>query len=168
MKKILLLSDTHSHLDDAMLRHAEWADEIWHAGDWGAFEVYEKLAALRMVRGVYGNIDGQDIRSTNPEHRRFMCEDVEVYITHIGGYPGHYHHTIKTTLERRPPKLFICGHSHILKIIRDPKLGLLHMNPGAAGISGFHQMRTMLRFELHQGKILNPAVIELGLRAKGS
>ncbi|MBI1220996.1 MAG: YfcE family phosphodiesterase [Bacteroidetes bacterium] len=165
--KILLLSDTHSYLDDAILKHAAWADEIWHAGDWGQFKVYETLSALKPVRGVFGNIDGQDIRSVCRVHNRFICEGLDVWITHIGGYPGRYNPDIRQAIQARPPGLFICGHSHILKIIRDPKLNLLHMNPGAAGIHGFHKMRTMIRFEIEKGKILNPAVIELGPRIAG-
>lgn len=163
--KILLLSDTHSYIDDAMRKHADWSDEIWHAGDWGQFSVYEELKAIKPVRGVYGNIDGQDIRSVCPLHNRFVIEGLHVWMTHIGGYPGRYNPKIRAAIQASPPGLFISGHSHILKIIRDPKLGLLHMNPGAAGIHGFHKMRTMIRFEVNTGRILNPAVIELGPRS---
>lgn len=162
--KILLLSDTHSHIDDAMKKHASWAQEIWHAGDWGSMHVFEELSKIAPVRGVYGNIDGQEIRAVNPLHRRFTCEGLEVWITHIGGYPGRYEPKIRDRIKASPPGLFICGHSHILKIMRDPKLGLMHFNPGAAGVYGFHQVRTMIRFEVNTGRILNPAVIELGPR----
>ncbi len=164
MKKILLLSDTHGYIDDAILRHAEWADEVWHTGDWGSIAVHEALAAIRPVKGVYGNIDGQDIRIIHPEHRRFICEGMDVWMTHIGGYPGRYNPRIRADIYRHPPNLFLCGHSHILKVMRDKKNGLLHMNPGAAGKHGFHKVRTMLRFEVGNGHVHNPAVIELGPR----
>ncbi len=163
--KILLLSDTHSHIDDAMKRHASWAQEIWHAGDWGNIQVYDELKKIAPIRGVYGNIDGQDIRSEMPIHKKFVIEGLDVWITHIGGYPGHYNPEIRPLIQKSPPGLFISGHSHILKIMRDPKLGLLHMNPGAAGLHGFHKMRTMIRFEINTGRVLNPAVIELGPRS---
>jgi putative phosphoesterase len=167
MKKILLLSDTHSYLDERMLRFASEADEVWHAGDWGDVSVHDSLSAVCMVRGVYGNIDGQEIRSIHPLHKRFECQGWDVWITHIGGYPGRYHPQIRPLLYKNPPGIFICGHSHILKVIRDPKTGLLHMNPGAAGTHGFHKVRTMLRFKLSPGKIEEMEVIELGPRVAG-
>ncbi len=162
MKKILLLSDTHGHIDDRILSYAEQADEIWHAGDIGDLSVTDKLKALKPLRAVYGNIDGDKARLEFPLNNRFLCEDVDVWITHIGGYPGKYSPNIRTELNGNPPKLFICGHSHILKVMFDKKLNLLHMNPGAAGISGFHQVRTMLRFEIVGHKIEKLEVIELG------
>ncbi len=149
-----------------MLKFANTADEIWHAGDWG-LGVSEKLEATgRQIRGVSGNIDGQSIRSIYPEHTRFECQGWDVWMTHIGGYPGHYNPRLREQIKRNPPGIFICGHSHILKVMRDPKLGLLHLNPGAAGLHGFHKMRTMLRFRLSHGKIDQMEVIELGFRSQ--
>lgn len=164
MKKILLLSDTHSYIDDQILKHAHWSDEIWHAGDIGTIEVTDKLKSVKPVRAVYGNIDNSDIRSEFPLDNKFEVEGVSVWITHIGGYPNKYYHRVKEALKENPPKLFITGHSHILKVMHDKKLGLLHMNPGAAGKHGFHQVRTMLRFIIEKGEIKNLEVIELGTR----
>ena len=161
MKKILLLSDTHSHLDKAMLKYINQADEVWHAGDIGDVKVTDEIKKLKPLRAVYGNIDNALIRSEFPLHNRFFCEEIDVWITHIGGYPGRYTPSVKESLNNNPPKLFITGHSHILKVINDKKLGLLHMNPGAAGIHGFHQVRTMLRFEIHKDKIQKLEVIEI-------
>ncbi len=162
MKKILLLSDTHSHIDDKILKYVHQANEVWHAGDIGDLNVTDTLAKLKPLRAVYGNIDDANARTSFPLHNRFMCENVSVWITHIGGYPSKYNPAIKEELEKNPPKLFICGHSHILKVQFDKKLNLLHMNPGAAGIYGFHQIRTMLRFEIDGDKIQNLEIIELG------
>ena len=164
MKKILLLSDTHSYLDDQILKHAKWADEIWHAGDIGTVGVTDQLKAIKPVRAVYGNIDNSEIRAEFPLDNKFELEGVSVWITHIGGYPNRYYPRVKEELKTNPPKLFITGHSHILKVMSDKKLGLLHMNPGAAGKHGFHQVRTMLRFVLEKGDIKNLEVIELGSR----
>jgi putative phosphoesterase len=161
MKNILLLSDTHSHLDEAMLKYINQADEVWHAGDIGDIKVTDEIKKLKPLRAVYGNIDNALIRSEFPLHNRFWCEEVDVWITHIGGYPGRYTPSVRESLNNNPPKLFITGHSHILKVINDKKLGLLHMNPGAAGIHGFHQVRTMLRFEIHKDKIQTLEVIEI-------
>ncbi len=163
--KIGLLSDTHGYLDDAVLKHFEKCDEIWHAGDFGSMEVIEKLEAFMPLRGVYGNIDDKDIRLKFPEHLRFHCEQVDVWMTHIGGYPGKYSPLVKPEILNNPPKLFITGHSHILKVQFDPKLQLLHLNPGAAGKQGWHQIRTAMRFEINGDKIENLEVIELGSRA---
>jgi putative phosphoesterase len=162
MKKILLLSDTHSHIDDKILKYVHQANEVWHAGDIGDLNVTDTIAKLKPLRAVYGNIDDANARTSFPLHNRFMCENVSVWITHIGGYPSKYNPAIKEELEKNPPKLFICGHSHILKLQFDKKLNLLHMNPGAAGIYGFHQIRTMLRFEIDGDKIQNLEIIELG------
>ena len=161
MKKILLLSDTHSHLDKAMLKYINQVDEVWHAGDIGDIKVTDEIKKLKPLRAVYGNIDDALIRSEFPLHNRFFCEEIDVWITHIGGYPGRYTQSVRESLNNNPPKLFITGHSHILKVINDKKLGLLHMNPGAAGIHGFHQVRTMLRFEIHKDKIQKLEVIEI-------
>ncbi|MEL7270243.1 MAG: metallophosphoesterase family protein [Bacteroidota bacterium] len=160
--KILLLSDTHNHMDDTILKYAKGVDEIWHAGDMGDLSVTDTLAEHAPVRGVYGNIDGDLVRREFPEHLRFMCEGVSVWMTHIGGYPGRYNIRVRDEIRRNPPKLFICGHSHILKVMNDKKLGLLHMNPGACGKQGFHQMRTMLRFSIEGENIKDLAVVELG------
>ena len=167
MKKILLLSDTHSHLDDKILKYVGQADEIWHAGDIGDLNVTDRIKLLKPLRAVYGNIDDDKARKEFPLHNRFMFEGVDVWITHIGGYPGKYNPNIRAEIQSNPPKLFICGHSHILKVQFDKKLNLLHMNPGAAGIHGFHQLRTMLRFEIDGDKIQNLEIIELGKRCDG-
>ncbi|AWI26564.1 metallophosphoesterase family protein [Flavobacterium pallidum] len=164
MKKILLLSDTHSHIDEKILKYAAQADEIWHAGDIGDLIVTDTLKKIKPLRAVYGNIDGDKARMEFPLHNRFFCEGVDVWITHIGGYPGKYNQEIRNEITLYPPKLFICGHSHILKVMFDKKLSLLHMNPGACGISGFHQVRTMLRFVIDGEKISDLEVIELGKR----
>lgn len=164
MKKILLLSDTHSHLDEKILKYVRLADEVWHAGDIGDLQVTDSLKNLKPLRAVYGNIDNAEARTEFPLNNRFWCEKVDVLITHIGGYPGKYNASIREELQKNPPKLFICGHSHILKVIFDKKMNLLHMNPGAAGIHGFHQVRTMLRFEIDGDKIQNLEIIELGNR----
>lgn len=164
MKKILLLSDTHSYIDDRILDYASKADEVWHAGDIGNLKVTDELSKVSELRAVYGNIDNAEIRKEFPLNNRFSVEDVEILMTHIGGYPGKYNPAIREEIYAKPPGLFICGHSHILKVMPDKKLNLLHMNPGACGIYGFHQVRTMLRFELNQGRIENLEVIELGKR----
>ena len=160
MKKILLLSDTHSHVDDTILKYVAQADEVWHAGDIGDLAVTDKIKSLKPLRGVYGNIDDDKARMEFPLNNRFMCEGVDVWITHIGGYPGKYSQSIRGEMMANPPKLFICGHSHILKVMFDKKLDLLHMNPGAAGISGFHKVRTMLRFVIDGDKIRDLEIIE--------
>lgn len=161
MKKILLLSDTHGHMDDRILHYANEADEIWHAGDIGSLDVTDKLEAVKPVKAVYGNIDNAEIRKEFPLNNRFMCENVDVWITHIGGYPGKYSPAIKEEIKKNPPKIFISGHSHILKVMNDKNLNLLHMNPGAAGKQGFHKKRTMLRFKIDGENISDLEVIEL-------
>lgn len=161
MRKILLLSDTHSYIDDRILEYASQADEVWHAGDIGDIKVSETLKkTVPVFKAVYGNIDGTEIRKEFPLNLRFFCEKVDVWMTHIGGYPGKYAPIIREEIKLNPPKLFICGHSHILKVMNDKKLHLLHMNPGAIGIHGFHRVRTMLRFEVNQETIQNLEVIE--------
>lgn len=156
-----MLSDTHSHIDDRILHYVKEADEVWHAGDVGKTEVTDKIKELKPLKAVYGNIDDAEIRKEFPRNQRFFCEEVDVLITHIGGYPGKYAPTIREELMNDPPKLFICGHSHILKVMNDQKLKLLHMNPGAAGKSGFHKKRTMLRFKIDGKNISDLEVIEL-------
>jgi putative phosphoesterase len=162
LKKILLLSDTHSHIDESILKYVRLADEVWHAGDIGDLKVTDTIKTIKPLRAVYGNIDDDKARLEYPLHNRFMCEGVDVWITHIGGYPGKYNQAIRAEIQSNPPKLFICGHSHILKVQFDKSLNLLHMNPGACGIYGFHQVRTMLRFEIEGEKIQNLEIIELG------
>lgn len=161
MKKIGLLSDTHNHWDEKYMQHFKDCDEIWHAGDIGSLRVTEKFEALKPFRAVYGNIDDTKVRSAFPEYLRFTLEGVDVLMTHIGGYPGKYEHDVLQVLKTNPPKLFICGHSHILKVIYDSKYKCLTMNPGAAGKYGFHKVRTLLRFVLDEGNIRDLEVIEL-------
>lgn len=161
LKKILLLSDTHSHIDDTILKYVRLADEVWHAGDIGDLSVTDAIKREKPLRAVYGNIDDAKARLEFPLNNRFMCEGVDVWITHIGGYPGKYNPAIRTEIQQNPPKIFICGHSHILKVMPDPKLGLIHMNPGAAGTHGFQQVRTMLRFEIDGTNIQNLEVVEM-------
>jgi putative phosphoesterase len=161
LKKILILSDTHSLVDDTILKYTKLHDEVWHAGDWGSVDVFDTLSALKTIRGVYGNIDGQDLRSENPKGRCFTVEGVKVLMTHIGGYPKRYKPDFKTRIQKEKPNLVITGHSHILKIVYDHQLNHLHINPGAAGISGSHIVRTMVSIEVDDGKISNAKVIEL-------
>ena len=160
MVKILLLSDTHSYIDEDILKYVKQADEVWHAGDIGDLKVTDAIKQLKPLRAVYGNIDDAKARSEFPEHNRFICEGVAVWITHIGGYPPNYNIRVREDLKLNPPRLFICGHSHILKVIPDKKLNLIHMNPGAVGKHGFHKARTMLRFTIDGKKIDNLEVIE--------
>ncbi len=164
MIKIGLLSDTHDFLDEQVFKYFEKVDEIWHAGDFGNIELAEKLASFKPLKGVFGNIDGQDIRSIYPENLIFNCEEVKVYMTHIGGYPPKYNSRSKTIIKENKPQLFISGHSHILKIMYDDKLNCLHMNPGAAGKQGWHKIRTLIRFDIEKADIKNCEVIELGPR----
>lgn len=164
MTTIGLLSDTHGYLDDRILHHFENCDEIWHAGDIGTMQTLEQLENYKPVRAVYGNIDGNPIRSCCPEVQRFTCENVDVLIKHIGGYPGHYDRSIVQQIVSHPPKLFVSGHSHILKVMNDTKHNLLHINPGAAGISGFHKIRTLVRFVIDEQLIRDLEVVELGVR----
>ena len=160
MTKILLLSDTHSFIGDDILKYVKQADEVWHAGDIGDLNVTDAIKKLKPLRAVYGNIDNAEARLEFPEHLKFRCEGVKVWITHIGGYPGRYAPAVRNQIRIHTPDLFICGHSHILKVINDKKLKLLHMNPGAAGTHGFHKVRTMLRFEITGEKIQSLEVIE--------
>lgn len=161
MTRIALLSDTHGYLDDRCISHLSDCDEIWHAGDIGSLEVAMKLEQLHPLHAVYGNCDGGDLRRMYPQVLRWKCEEVDVMMTHIGGYPGKYDASIRQNLMARPPQLFISGHSHILKVMPDIRLGLLHINPGAAGLQGWHQVRTIVRFEIDGDKIDNLEVIEM-------
>ncbi|TYA58194.1 metallophosphoesterase family protein [Formosa maritima] len=160
MKKILLLSDTHGYIDNAIIKHVKQADEVWHAGDIGDLNVTNQIKNIKPLKAVFGNIDSQDARAEFPENNRFKCEGIDVWITHIGGYPNRYDIRIREALRKNPPDLFICGHSHILKVMPDKKLNLLHMNPGAVGKYGFHKVRTMLRFIIDDNNIKDLEVIE--------
>ncbi len=148
MKHIGLLSDTHGYIHPRLLSFFEKVDEIWHAGDIGNIETADTLTEFKPLKAVYGNIDGHEIRAVHPLHQRFMCEGINVWITHIGGYPGRYERCVKPDIYDNPPNLFICGHSHILKVIYDKKLDFLHINPGAAGNKGFHRVCTAVRFKI--------------------
>ena len=160
MRKILLLSDTHGYMGQEILKYVRQADEVWHAGDIGSIDVTDAIQKIKPIRAVYGNIDGAEIRTEFPRHQKFKLEDVTVWMTHIGGYPNRYSKFIRDVIMQDPPDLFISGHSHILKVMPDKKLNLLHMNPGAIGIHGFQKVRTMLRFEVSKGNIGNLEVIE--------
>lgn len=164
MTRIGLLSDTHHHLDDAIFKHFEKCDEIWHAGDFGSAKIADTLENFRPIKGVYGNIDGQDIRSRFNEVLSFHCEAVKVLMMHIGGYPPRYNAQSKKLIETHRPQLFISGHSHILKVMFDEKMQCLHMNPGAAGKQGWHKIRTLIRFSIDGNNIKDCEVIELGKR----
>lgn len=161
MKRIGLLSDTHAWWDDRYLQYFEECDEIWHAGDIGSMEVAQRLADFRPLRAVCGNCDGGELRRLFTPKLRWSCEGADVLMTHIGGYPGHYDPSIRQQLFTRPPKLFISGHSHILKVQYDERLGLLHINPGAAGLQGWHQVRTLVRFVADKGQFRDLEVIEI-------
>lgn len=161
MKKILLLSDTHGYIDNQMLKHVKQCDEVWHAGDIGNLEVVDTIKKIKPLRAVYGNIDNHHIRAEYPLDEKFTIEKVSVWITHIGGYPYRYNARIKEEIQQNPPNLFISGHSHILKVMFDKKLNLLHLNPGAIGKHGFHQVRTMLKFNINEDKISNLEIIEM-------
>ena len=161
MKRIGLLSDTHSHWDERYAKHFAECDEIWHVGDIGTLEIADKLRTIAPLRAVHGNIDGTDIRREFPEIQRFMCEDVDFLMKHIGGYPGKYYRSIFHEIMTNPPKLFISGHSHILKVMMDKRLGCLHINPGAAGVYGQQPVRTLIRFVIDGETIKDLEIIEL-------
>jgi uncharacterized protein len=161
MTRIGLLSDTHGCLDDRIIEHLSQCDEVWHCGDFGNSQVADRLAELHTLRGVYGNIDSGTVRYEFPEFLAFRCEQVNVLMTHIGGYPGHYNPQVYHRLINMRPQLFVCGHSHILKVQYDRSLSLLAMNPGAAGNFGIHTVRTLLRFEIDGDKIQNLEVVEM-------
>ncbi|HRD39789.1 MAG TPA: metallophosphoesterase family protein [Bacteroidia bacterium] len=165
MKRILIISDTHSHLDEKLMKYIEEADEVWHGGDIGDIELCRKIESIKPLKAVWGNIDGAEFRSEYEEHLVFMCEDVKVYITHIGGYPGKYNPKAKAFIKQENPNLFICGHSHILKVMFDKEFNLLHINPGAAGVHGFHKVKTAIRLQIDGKEMKNLEVIELGPRA---
>ncbi len=164
--RIGLLSDTHGVLDDAIFTYFAECDEVWHAGDFGPPKILHSLKQFKTTRGVYGNIDGAELRAELPAEVEWMCEGVKVYMRHVGGYPGAYDAAARKQLLRRRPDLFICGHSHILKVMRDPTLNLLHMNPGACGNHGWHTLRTLLRLTIEGVTISGVEAIELGPRSK--
>ena len=167
MKLIGLMSDTHGDIPEKLFGFFANVDEVWHAGDIGNAETADKIAAYKPLKAVYGNIDGQDVRVTWPQHKRFFCEEVDVWITHIGGYPGYYDRSVKPEIFKNPPKLFISGHSHILKVIYDKKLDLLHLNPGAAGSKGFHKVQTALRFVIDGKNIQDMEIWEFTRDSQG-
>jgi putative phosphoesterase len=165
MVKIGLLSDTHGFLDPDLLPILKECDEIWHAGDLGGLDVLKQLRSLKLpLRAVHGNIDGHDIRIDVPEMESWYTEKMKVLMIHIGGYPGHYPSRIKALLKAEQPDIFICGHSHILRVIYDKELHLLHINPGACGKEGFHMTRTMIRFTIDADKVKDLAIVEMGRR----
>lgn len=166
MMRIGLLSDTHGWLDPAVFDYFAECDEVWHAGDIGTMEVLEKLEAFRPLRAVYGNIDDARIQAATMENQIFTIDDLSVVMTHIGGYPGRYNARVRQLLDAHHPDLYICGHSHILKVMPDSKRQLLHINPGACGRHGFHKMRTLVRFAIREGKVTDLEVVELGKRGK--
>lgn len=162
MLKIALLSDTHNHIDPALVKYLSPCDQIWHAGDIGTITICDTLKKMKPLVAVYGNVDGQDIRKEYPKVQRFMCEGVDVLMTHIGGYPGKYNPEVRKLIAAKSPKLFICGHSHILKVIYDKQYNLLHMNPGAAGNYGAHKVKTLLRFTISGENIKDLEIVEFG------
>lgn len=164
MKRIGLMSDTHSYLDPNIFKYFEDCDEIWHAGDIGDYDLVESLEDFKKFRAVYGNIDDHSIRAAFPLNLQFQIEGLNVFMTHIGGYPGRYKQGVQDILLDVKPDLYICGHSHICKIMPDKSLNLLHMNPGACGHHGFHAIRTIIRFTISSGKMSDVEVIELGRR----
>ena len=161
MKRIGLLSDTHNYLDPSVFRHFNSCDEIWHAGDIGNIAIADQLAEMKPLRAVHGNIDGYDVSSIYPESLRFTCEEAEIFMTHIGGYPGRYEKKVKDAYREKPFQLFICGHSHILKVMFDEKWQCLHINPGAAGKQGWHKVKTLVRFSVEGKHFRDLEIIEL-------
>ena len=162
--KIGLISDTHGFLDERVFKYFKEVDEIWHAGDLGTVEVLDELSHFKKLRSVYGNIDNSEIRNLIPENQIFTINNLKVWMIHIGGYPPKYSRSIKNLLDKNQPDIFICGHSHIVRIMKDSSRNLLHINPGAAGKQGFHSVRTIVRFEINGEKINNMQLIELGPR----
>jgi len=164
MKKILIISDTHSYLEPKLLKYIEQCDEVWHGGDIGTLEICQKIEKLKPLKAVWGNIDGTDLRKIYPEHSVFNCEEVKVYMTHIAGPAGKYNPKVREIILKEKPNVLVCGHSHILKVMFDKNYSLLHINPGACGIHGFHKVKTAIRFEVHGHEMKNLEVIELGSR----
>lgn len=166
MKRIGLISDTHGYWDERYAKHFAECDEIWHAGDIGSMELAERLSEIAPLRAVCGNCDGGDLRRLYPTLLRFRCEEADILIKHIGGYPGNYDRSVRGTLFVRPPQLFISGHSHILKVIYDKTLNCLHINPGAAGLQGWQKTRTLVRFKVDGREFKDLEIIELGTRGE--
>ena len=166
--RIGLLSDSHGFLDEALFAHFADCDELWHAGDFSCVADFDRLNAFRPTRAVWGNVDGADVRAAMRRDLFWECEGLPIYMTHIGGYPGAYDKRAREQVEKRRPGLFLCGHSHILKVMRDPDRGLIHMNPGACGHVGWHKVRTVLRLTVEAGKIRDLEAIELGPRGRGT
>ncbi|MBK9330284.1 MAG: metallophosphoesterase family protein [Sphingobacteriales bacterium] len=166
MTRIGILSDTHGFLDEQVFEHFKDVDMIWHAGDIGTQEVTDKLKAFKPLYAVYGNIDGHELRAEFPETRLIKVEGSKVMITHIAGAVGKYNAYVNALLRHEKPDILVCGHSHIVKVMKDPKHGFLYVNPGAAGIHGFHKTKTIIRFEIENGKPQKMELIELGLRGK--
>jgi len=167
LTRIGLISDTHGYLDEKVFEHFAQVDEIWHAGDIGGLELADDLKKFKPLRAVYGNIDDATVRREFPEDNRFELEGFDIWITHIGGYPRHFTPRVRHMLQTKAPDIFVCGHSHILKVMRDADFkGMLCLNPGAAGIHGFHSVKTLLRFSLDNKKISNMEVVEMGKRGE--
>ncbi|WMJ73469.1 metallophosphoesterase family protein [Cytophagaceae bacterium ABcell3] len=167
MTRIGVISDTHGYLDPKVFNHFEDCDQVWHAGDFGTLDISEALEAHKPLKGVYGNIDGSEIRLKHPETLAFQVEALKVLMIHIGGYPGKYPAKVKQLIKKEQPDIFVCGHSHILKVMTDRSFNnMLAINPGAAGIQGFHHIRTLLKFDIENDKIVNMKAIELGKRGE--
>lgn len=164
MKRIALISDNHSYFNEELIEHLQGCDEIWHAGDIGSLDSIARIRELATFRAVYGNIDDASIRDLFPLNELFECEGLKVFMTHIGGYPGKYNSRVSDIIKEEKPNIYICGHSHICKVMPDKVNNLLHMNPGAYGHHGFHKVRTILTFEIDKGKIQHMNAVELGLR----
>jgi hypothetical protein len=164
MKKILMISDTHSYLEPKLIKYIEQCDEVWHAGDIGNYELCGQIEKIKPLRAVWGNIDGADLRKTYREHLIFNCENVKVYMTHIAGPFGKYNPKVREMLLEEKPDLLVCGHSHILKVIFDKTYNVLYLNPGACGVHGFHKIKTVVRLEIDGKEMKNLEVIELGSR----
>lgn len=162
-----LISDTHGFFDSPLMDFLKPVDEIWHAGDFGGLETARKIAAFKPLRGVYGNCDGQDLRFEYPQFQLFGCCGMKVLMTHIGGYPGRYDPRARALIDEHHPDIFVCGHSHILRVVNDRKRNMLVVNPGAAGVQGFHTVRTALRFHIDDGKIHDMEVYELDRNVSG-
>jgi uncharacterized protein len=167
MTKIGLISDTHGFLDEAVFEHFKDCDEVWHGGDFGSIEILEKLQKFKPTRAVFGNIDSKEIQWQVPENQHFMIENLQVFMMHIGGSPPNYNPIVKKQFKVQIPDIFVCGHSHILRVVKDEKLnGMVYLNPGAAGHEGFHRIRTLMKFVLDNRKFINLEVIELGKRGR--
>jgi len=167
MKKILIISDTHSYLETKLLKYIEQCDEVWHGGDIGTYDLCKQIEKLKPLKAVWGNIDGTDLRKTYGEHLIFNCEEVKVYMTHIAGPVGKYNPKVREMMLQEKPDLFICGHSHICKVMFDKVYNVLYLNPGACGVHGFHKVKTVVRLEIDGKEMKNLEVIELGNRAEG-